>query len=351
MANDWSFIAALPNLSSQRSNRPSPYWSDVGSDLGSDTFALVDGTHEIVSDLMQRRPAVAQILSSFRDEFGRSYIPSVVLARESAPLRLRTNASAFNDFRNAIAMSCVLRGRARAASGNGQFDASWSDTFDFHPAQLNARDGVVLQSPALLNAVHEDSALALGGSPSLSLFSDTLHPDGYLYRCIAREWRRRYLRPARNDAYSRSLFRALEVAYHASSVGTKSLGSAVEYGTQIGSWVSAIEILAWPSNRRANLGFVFGLFDAVNVSQALSRRRYKVVQDKRAYRVGALKSCYWKLYQARNKFLHGEPVSFSTLLAHSRDEKFALTRVAAILFRHALVAYLSRRYPHDVKLM
>jgi hypothetical protein len=272
----WEFVLALPNLRISPDRDPGDEAQfPTGISLDSDAVVITGGEDPAVLEIRRNSPAVEQILSSFRNEYGTAYVPAVMLVRKAAPDKLKRDAAAFTDFRNAIGMSMVLPARAAYALGNGNTRPNWADTFDFHPVQVGQRGNVVIQSPALTNLVGDD-ALFLSSSPSISVHGYSLHPDRYLCRCLGREWRRRYLKPARNDLYSRRLFRSLEVAYQAASVGVKSFGSSVEYGTQVALWVSAIEILAWAQADRANLGTVIKLLEKAPVRGSPAHRRYKV---------------------------------------------------------------------------
>lgn len=344
MANDWEFVLALPNLRL-------PPTRDLGDnnrspntiDLGSDVVCLMGGEDHAVLEARRATPQLEQILGSFRDELGTAYVPAALFVRKSAPRRLRTSAPAFNDFRNAVAISMILPARCAAVRGSGSLSPIWSDTFDFHPAQINPNGRVILQSPALLNVV-DDDPLHLTASPAIPVFSYALYADSYLYRCFGREWRRRYATPARDDRFSRSLFRSLEVAYHAASVGVKTFGSTTEFGTHIALWVSAIEILAWPARRHADLPSILDFLERAPSDRILKRRRFRLNVNKKRRSMNAIQRCYYLLYKARNQFLHGNPVSNRTLVGRTRGKRVGLLRLAALVYRYALISYLGGRY-------
>jgi len=146
----------------------------------------------------------------------------------------------------------------------------------------------------------------------------------------------------------------LDVAYQACAIGAKSEGSLSEYGTQVALWVSAIEILAWPDKRHADLESVLRLLDRDAVDKRDRQRRYRLklknpkTKKLETRRVSALQRAYIYLYRARNKFLHGNPVSTSTLLTLNRGERVGLPRLATVVYRAALVAYLDDRYPKRI---
>ncbi|HEX9130573.1 MAG TPA: hypothetical protein VF850_15515 [Gemmatimonadaceae bacterium] len=150
-----------------------------GISLDGDAIVITGGEDPSTLRIRKESPAVEQILSSFRNEYGTAYVPAVMLVQKVAPDKLKRDAAAFTDFRNAVAMSMVLPGRAAYALGSGNTRPNWADTFDFHPAQVGQRGNVVIQSAALTNLVGDD-ALFLSSSPSISHHGYSLHPDRYL---------------------------------------------------------------------------------------------------------------------------------------------------------------------------
>jgi hypothetical protein len=60
---------------------------------------------------------VEQILSSFRNEHGKPYFPAVMLIRADAASELKRELEAYVAFRNAIAVSILMRGRAGIVRG------------------------------------------------------------------------------------------------------------------------------------------------------------------------------------------------------------------------------------------
>jgi hypothetical protein len=181
-----------------------------------------------------------------------------------------------------------------------------------------------------------------------------LYPDRYLLRSFDRAWTRRFCGKAKTDGFADRLFRSLDVAYQACAIGAKNEGSINEYGIQVALWVSAIEVLAWPDKQHADLESVLLLLDKAALDEQDRKRRYQATlknprtRKKESRRVSALQRAYIYLYRARNRFLHGNPVSASTLLTLNRGERVGLPRVAAVVYRAALVAYLDSRYPKRI---
>ena len=167
MSGNWEFVYALPNLTLRAARRS----NDVGDwprgiDFGTDVVVLASGEDPRVAELRIAEKGAETILSAFRDFYGKSYVPSVILVRTSAPAKLRQNAAAFNDFRNALAFTFLLAGRASSARGNSGSAPTWSDTFDFHPVQINRHGRVIIQSPAMLAGIDE-AALSLSCSAAV----------------------------------------------------------------------------------------------------------------------------------------------------------------------------------------
>ena len=105
-----------------------------------------------------------------------------------------------------------------------------------------------------------------------------------------------------------------------------------------------MEILAWPTSGHANLDAVLELLSRTDAHPALMRRRYVTIVRGKKRRVNAFQRAYAELYKARNRFLHGEPVDFGTLLMRKQNKRVGLPQLAAIVYRAALVAFLRQRY-------
>ena len=226
---------------------------------------------------------------------------------------------------------------------------TWSDSFDLHPVKLGGHGRMVLQSPALLSLVSPTAKLQLTHSPYVNLEGRRLWPDHYLIWSLGRAWSRRFAPGSRSDAFGNRLFRSLEAAYQACAVGAKNEASLHEYGTQIALWVSACEILSWPERKRANLPAVLDLLARYAGRAQTTRKRFRSKVSGKSERLSAPQRAYTYLYNARNEFLHGNPVSVSTMMTRSRKQPaVGLPRIAALVYRTALVSYLSRRYSTEI---
>jgi hypothetical protein len=291
---------------------------------------------------------VKQVLDSFFDEFGKPYHPAVLIISEDAPSQVRQSLDALVSFRNGVALPILLRARSAMIRGRGSLDPTWSDTFDFHPAQVNTSGRMIIQSPALNSLVSDTARIRYGHSPELALSGQRLWRDSYLFHAIGKAWKRRYKRPMKAERFGDRLFRSLEVAYAACAVATKNQGSHNEYGTEIAQWVSAIEILSLPDRSHADLDGVLELLGRNVGRRATNKKRFRAKVGRKSRSLTALQRGYTYLYRARNRFLHGNPIGPTSLLTLSRTRRVGLPRLAAIIYRAALVAYLSRRYPYKI---
>lgn len=346
----WEFAFVVHNLAIPHpSNDRTPGEWPRGISVVPEVMAIVSQRDERVEAIRASTPAVEQILRSFRDEHGKSYDPAVMIVSKAFPQKLRNDLEAFVACRNATAVSCLLRSRAALASGHGDPPATWSDTFDFHPAQVGGSGRMILQSPALLSLVSDTASITLGPSPHVALAGRRLWADAYLMRALGAAWRRRFIKSHKGSQFTRSLFRSLETAYQACAIGAKNSGSIHDYGLQVAQWVSAIEILAWPSQRHANLEAVLALLAAYPTRREVRRKRYRAKVRGRPTYLSAPQRAYAYMYRARNRFLHGNNVSSASLMTLAHSKPAPIPRIAALVYRAALVAYLDQRYPKKIE--
>lgn len=352
-SSDWEFVYVLPNLvlPDDPAENVTGEWPG-GIDLNTDVLSVVPSSDDRLQVIREATPVVGQILDSFFTSQGARYRPAVLIVRQSAPESVRRSEEAIVAFRNAIALSVVLRGRAAAAQGYGGMSPTWSDTFDFHPAQVSGRGRFVVLSPALRSLIARDDPLHFTDSPYLPREGRRVWPDAYLYRTLGIEWGRRYNGSRPKAQFGRSLFRSLEVAYQACAVGAKNQGSIHDYGVQVALWVSAIEILSWPEERHASFTHALKLLKRAPLHGKLQKKRYRAKMKKKgsALRMNALERAYSYLYKSRNRFLHGNPVSSSLLFTRNQTTDPApIPRVAAVVYRAALTAYLRERHPVEIE--
>jgi hypothetical protein len=307
--------------------------------------SIVSQSDSRVRALQRNSAGLKQILRSFRDEYGRPYSPAVLILSSSLPAAVRHDLAAVTAFRNAVAIPAILRGRAAHARERGNAFPTWSETFRFHAAQLNRNGRMVLQSPSRLGLVSSTAKTVFTPSASVGVDSDRIYFDHYVFSALGRAWFAHFVKGKGQSPYFRRLFRSLEVAFAACGMADSNEGSIQDYGLQVAQWVSAIEILARPEKSKVSHEGVIRFLDAVPTRLTFAKRRYRARVKGKLTPLSLIGRAYTYLYHARNDFLHGNPVAASTLLTRTKKKQVALPLIAGLVFRVALVAFLSRRYP------
>jgi hypothetical protein len=334
----------------------------TGLTLGSEHVAIVHPADPRVVEPLARSPGLRKLIDGFRDEAGDPMQPALLLVRRRAPGGIRFEA--LTAFRNALALATILRARVHSVTSGSNWGPRWADTFDFYPAQvgsdgeLHFRSAAAVMIGALRGPLHATTA------PYLHVQQEHLLSDAYLHRALGEAWRARYERPrAATDWHGIALFRSLELAYAAAAVPIRNAGSLIDYGTQIGLWVSALEVLVRTETTKSSENRVRTLLDAapwyggIQPKTWVQRKQY-VMKSNRPAKGGTLKEVRtWvtpagkvlaSLYTARHDFQHGNPVRWKTLLPWGKvrgQNGATLPNAAAVLYRIALHAFLIEHYP------
>ncbi len=354
MTGEWDLAFVLPNLGLPLNPR-GPVAEDAfreGISLGSRTTTIVSGEDERLVGVRTDSRAAERLLSVFRAENGKMLRPSVLLVRRDATSRVRESLEALVAFRNAVAVSIILRARA-GTDGVVSTHLTWSDSFDFHPAIPGSRANIVVQTPARLSGITEGSTFFAYPSPQVPFSDGSWMVDEYLYTSLGRLWRERY-EQGRRSRLATKIFRSLEVMLHSLAVGNRNGPSMHDYGLLIAHCVSALEILAHPGGKRkANEKAVRELVAKFHWSDPeLAKRKYWIIwRDRtgrltRRARVNLIEKVVHALYETRNRFLHGDRVD-EYLLAPlgSGRSRPSLPRLATVAYRVALCSVLEPRFP------
>ena len=288
-------------------------------------------------ELARQRPALQTFVSAFRDEFETQILPTIGLVREDA--RHIANTIAFGGFRDAVCVSTIVAGQGltlktkRDDPSQNPIGIVHSDAFDLYPWFLSPQvdDHVVAITPALrelrsLERLRPQSAPALGNRSLVTNYID--HP---LLGAILARWERFFAN--RNESLDdRRLFRALEMARAASKTPGGIDATEYDAGRVVALWVSAFEILAYDGRKS----------DVKRVLSVLSWVRWLTPKPKGEAVQAIASKIYKRLYAARSKFLHGNPVTAETLtLENTRKHAHWF---AAPLFRLALTGFLDLRF-------
>jgi len=326
---EWLIIYLLPNLS-------------LNESYEAEFIAIVPFSDKRIQDLISKEVLAAKILTNFKTETGNEVKPSTLLIRSDAPNSIM-NSDAVVAFRNCLAVSCLLHGWARSFRGTNVFEPTYSDHFDFYPVTLNKKgDGLVISSPATLGIWPKVDKFSGQTYPHLPIFDKfQAIPDKILSEKLLKQWKVRFLKPKKYTKQSRLLFRSLEVAYQA-MLSPFRHSTIYEYGTHLSLWISAFEILAQKGNT-GQVGYkdVLSLLGEYKWAESrLDRRVYKVYKNKNAPKGNLIQKLYKELYNARNDFFHGNPVSESRLFPFRNKKRPLLLHLAPSLYWVALYVYL-----------
>jgi hypothetical protein len=326
-ASDWKAIVVFPNF---RLRQP----------IDADFAAIVPVEDERIVQLRSTDKNFNLFLSRFTDTFGRAIHPSVMLVRKDGAEAF-THSDAVSSLRDVIALSVVPFNLALGLNDSDSSRTVWSDYFFIFPWSIakNDPDGLIGHTPALLGL---DATEDFHGQSTPSLFPQVIeehHFDRPLRSCLLRRWRDHY--SGTNTEWSEvALFRALNMAFNAS---TQPGGTEITYldvGRQIALWVSAFEILIHPgADGKADFMKVYELLKGVEWSRQKSVAATHACYSKPSEPIVSINACwlYGHLYKTRNNFLHGNPVTIENLkLPNGRP----LYNFAAPLFRAALSAFL-----------
>jgi hypothetical protein len=205
-------------------------------------------------------------------------------------------------------------------------------------------EDLIASTPAMLGT-HDVDAFHGQSSPEMPVHTlsdyDIDHP---LLDALIACWNRRYT-AVRPDWGDRALFRSLNMANQASLTPAGTDTTFYDVGRTVALWVSAFEILAHPGKGKTGPKAVYDMLDRAPWNHRRCRHnRYKAYMpgSKPANRRSLGCWLYGELYQARNHFLHGNPVRREDLII--KRAKRSLFQYAAPLYRMALSGFLQLRF-------
>lgn len=342
---EWQLVFVLPNLHLEEH-----HLSPSELTLGLEGIAIVPAADPRVVALTEWSDPAATFLGAFHDGNGMSIEPSALIVRNDWLRDMNRDVEPIIAFRNAVALSSVLLTRAYWP-GDGWLGASWSDTFDYHAAQLRP-DGSKfdLWTPALNSIGFRLQDLSL--TPDVRLARNHLGPiDDHLAARLGRAWKTRY-RQRRRLRVTGKVFRSLEAAYAACGLRFRNYSSLDEVGLGAVNWATAMEVLASPQGRDVHKWDCIHLIGKgrQRPEAELSHRRYRVSKrakpgrPQRFHSMNLAQWIYYNLHAARSKFVHGDTVSPRLLMPFGEDAP-PLLSLASTVYRIALVAYLEGQFP------
>jgi len=337
--HEWDLLMVLPNL---KLDKP----------FGTDLLAIVPLKDDRIGKIIRGNAASKSLLTRFETQRGDTVEPSALIRRRDFPKALDEYDHILG-FRNVIAVSCLVRTWTSWDWGAQMLSPAYSDYFDFYPVTPGRNGSLMVNNPALLS-YGEPSKFRGQTSAYLGESMFPPQPDNDLLKPLLHKWGQIALRLKQETWSDRALLRSLDIAYRAMSLPGTVLPTILEYGTRIGLWCSAFETLFHPGPGKE--------ISAAKVKSRLARYPWQRRRLRRqAFIVKRLKkkpdvergnlgqAIYQQLWDARNDFLHGEPIGLGHLHVFRKRNRHPLTAVAPILYRAALCVFLDLPYPRQDK--
>jgi hypothetical protein len=334
--DNWEFVFILPNIS-------------IKDPVGNDNIAICSPSDPRVEALMQLHSNIRYLVTGFTDQLNRKITPSVLIRKNRSPNKYSLDS--LIDFRNIYAICCVISGWQNLLNrDDGQLMPSnvlYSDYFDIYPIVPSSMDDyLAIISPAARGL---DTASEFTGQISPGIVSQVYNPhyDDALFKALSKEWMKRHILRRYSDWELISLFRSLQIAYQALSMADSNFSTIYDYGTNLSLWVSAFEILAHPKNGSVNLQSVLSLLDNSFLSKELLKRLYTVDFHKKSHRVNLVQKLYCQIYNARNCYIHGNPVKTKDVTPWGKTNRHPLYTFAPLIFEVALISRTDINYYLD----
>ena len=334
--DNWEFVFILPNIS-------------IKDSVGNDNIAICSPNDPRVEGLIKLHSNIRYLVTGFTDQLNRKVTPSVLIRRSKSPDKYTLDS--LIDFRNIYAICCVISGWQNLLNrDDGQIMPSnvlYSDYFSIYPIVPSSKDDyLAIISPAVRGL---DLASEFTGQISPSIVSQVYNPhyDDALFKALSKEWKKRHIFRRYSDWKLTSLFRSLQVAYQALSMADSNFSTIYDYGTNLSLWVSAFEILAHPKNKSVNLLSVLPLLDNSFLPKELTKRIYTVDFRNKSYRVNLVQKLYCQIYDARNSYIHGNPVTTKDITPWGKTNRHPLYVFAPLIFKIALISRTDISYYLD----
>ena len=327
--SDWVPVAILPNLSG-------------GEPVEGEVIALVSSNDQRLRAICAAKPKIADLLSRFTDAFGTRLSPVVLIARSDAVGKL--SADALLSFRDLAAISIIPYSRSMNVVYRSTNRIVYSNSFWLYPWMIGTDDQTFTASTPAFSGFHEVSLFHGQSSPELPIMQIE-EIDTPLLEALLVCWKRHYL-SKRRLWKDRALFRSLNMAVQAAALPAGVGTTVFDLGRSVALWVSAFEILSHPRTHWAGVATVYPLLEAVTYcDRNVGRRRYAAPVTKGKKNKGSKEPrralpcwVYSQLNQARNHFLHGNPIPKAAL--SPKGSKDGLFWLAPSLYRLALTGFL-----------
>jgi hypothetical protein len=327
----WSVFFVIPNLS-------------LHQPVGNNYIAILPEDDPVVRQICSSSETTKILVEGFEDQFGTKAHPSILVVDSTAPDSIR-DVEAIVGYRNAFALSTIIKGYEHRMVSTFTAFPLYSDYFDLYPITISGTgDAFITSSPSVLGYSDQTHKFRGQTSPNLAGSENLLaSADACLFELLEKAWIRRFAKARTGEWSTRALFRSLEMAYQASSLPVRNHSTTYDYGTNASLWVSAFEILSHPRSGKANLLSVLELLGRYEwASKSVRRRLYRIPYAGTPHRCSLAQRLYKDLYDARNAFLHGNPVQPKQLHPFRDKRAPVITAFAPLVYKIALLSFLNQ---------
>jgi len=151
----WSIFFILPNIS-------------LNEPVGNKYIPIAPHADSRVHEDIAKSPFAKSLVENFEDQFGRQFCPSLIIIQDHAPDSIK-RVEAIVGFRNAFALSTIIRGHEHSLTSTFVAYPLYSDYFDFYPITISKNnDGFITSSPSILGFDDEYQEFRGQTSPGLS---------------------------------------------------------------------------------------------------------------------------------------------------------------------------------------
>ncbi len=312
-------------------------------------FSITSTQDSRVQEIFMNHENVKVFINSFRDQFQNKINPSLFLSKVALPDHLKS-IDAIVGFRNILAISAIIQSYEKQLVNDITYQPPFSEHFDFYEYLFaKDQDEILIDTPGVKGLVSDMKNVFGQTHPGLAK-----HPNKYnieydiLLELIKQIWERRYKKNKLSEWKTKTIFRALEMAYLACRMPNENLTTIFDIGTKIALWVSAFEILAHPYSTNVNVLTVINCIDNYDWnSKILKPKRYKIKYNGE-HRVTLLSKIYKQLYDSRNYFLHGNDTDISKINVFYKKNNVLLTNVAPLIFKIALLSKFFELFPNKI---
>jgi len=328
----WTILFALPNL-------------NLKEPVGNYHISIVPHNDPRIKEITSDSELAEIFVENFENQFRKKCLPSFLIENEDSSL---TDDYGIVCYRNALALSTIIKGHEHNFAHPHRAYPIYSDNFDFYPLIFSHNQrSFITQTPDQLEISHVFFAAFRGQrSPGLSTAGEPYRISNDLFNLLEKVWEMAFIKAEKpNDWPTLALFRSLEMAYRASAMPMKNLGTDSDYGTSASLWVSALEILSHPRTARVKLQNVLELLVKYpwKVNRSMPKRydlrsRKGPVLDKG----NISQKLYCEIYDTRNDFLHGNPIRAARLHPFKNTSVPYIIRFAPLIYKLALLVHLER---------